>query len=253
MPTRNFDQAFTLLAYSLLLLITSLISTLTNAQPLSAFGTATIDGINTPGEWDNAAKRNVFSGPLLGSQVFVMNDATTLYIAYEILGDTALQNSDQADIRFDNTLDSVNTDNDDRATISQATYLDRRFFTLGGWSTNDFVAHGSGAAARSGSINFFEFSKPLSTGDSQDFDLTIGDSIGFCSIYFSDLSAGTPNSQLTAPDNCNLAVFAQNNYDQITIVDAPDEPNGAVNIPALSTFMAALLMAALVVIARVKD
>lgn len=54
---------------------------------LSAFGTATVDGVIGPGEWDKAAAVNfnlVTFGEVHPSTLYVMNDNTYLYIAVKI-------------------------------------------------------------------------------------------------------------------------------------------------------------------------
>lgn len=210
LPFRRASAAPILLLAPLLL-----VASAASGQPLSASGTATIDGVLSGGEWDAADTRSIFAGALTGSTLYVMNDGVNLYVAIEVVGDADLGANDIVALRFDNDLDLVPTQNDDAANLNNAAYSDK-FFDAGisSWANNDSVQHGQGGVARSGGVNFFEFGKPLSSGDSQDFDLGPGDPVGICVMHFVN---GTASSTTVHPANCNLAAQQQGLYDEIEI------------------------------------
>jgi len=147
---------------------------------LTGSGTATIDGVLSPGEWDGAGQISVFTGAFAGSTFFVMNDANNLYLALEVV-DSTLNPGDTMIVRFDNTHDGVATFGDDEIFARQTGLVDTRF--TNSWGNVDPVQHGTGAAGSTGSKNFIEASKPLNSGDSNDFNLSLGDTVGFCLGY----------------------------------------------------------------------
>jgi len=162
---------------------------------LTGVGTATIDGVLSPGEWDGADQIPVFTEDFAGSTFFVMNDAKNLYLALEVV-DSTLTPGDRMAVRFDNTHDGVNTDEDDGLSASQTGLVDTHFLTGSGYGYADSLQYGIGAVGSTGSKNFIEASKPLKSGDSNDFSLSFGDIVGFCLRYFND---GTSSTWTTFP------------------------------------------------------
>ena len=149
---------------------------------LTGFGTPTIDGVLSAGEWDGAGQISVFTGAFAGSTFFVMNDANNLYLALEVV-DSTFNPGDTMIVRFDNTHDGVNTDGDDGIFAGQTNFRDTRFLTCCGYGLVDTLQHGTSDAGSTGSKNFIEASKPLNSGDSNDFSLSLGDTVGFCLAY----------------------------------------------------------------------
>ncbi len=92
-------------------------------SPYSFFAPS-IDGTIAAGEWNDAIRLdlNTIMGNLLPTFLLVKNDATNLYIAYDVVGDWSLDFNDYAGISFD-------TDNDVIATDGR-----EDIFNTGGWS-----------------------------------------------------------------------------------------------------------------------
>jgi hypothetical protein len=169
---------------------------------LKGFGTATIDAVLTPGEWDTAAKRDFAAnrlpeegGGTMPATLYVMNDATTLYLAVSI-AKPALGSSSIA-FEFDN--DHVGfpgtTEGDDVLLMNPThtpSFLDEvrtnalpcplppgrlcGLFDTDVGGTSD----GAGGAMNAGGFSVYEFSHPLnSDDDAHDFSLSVGNRIGF--------------------------------------------------------------------------
>jgi hypothetical protein len=160
---------------------------------LTGFGTPTIDGVLNSGEWDNAGSINFpvnippsQGGGTVQGTLFVMNDATNLYLAVEFpftaSGNTAsfqfdndhgggsLVNGDDAILRNTSTFSDLVRTSDPPCIVGLCGLLDT---TLGG--TND----GAGAFSNAGGVTVYEFSHPLdSADDPYDFSLSTGDTVG---------------------------------------------------------------------------
>ncbi|MBA4453970.1 MAG: hypothetical protein H2B05_03395, partial [Nitrosopumilaceae archaeon] len=54
-------------------------------EPLSGYGTATIDGLRSLGEWDGAHVIPVFGGKSDSSMLLVMNDEENLYFGLYVI------------------------------------------------------------------------------------------------------------------------------------------------------------------------
>ncbi|MGH2472949.1 MAG: hypothetical protein ACRDG6_11175 [Candidatus Limnocylindria bacterium] len=162
---------------------------------LSAFGTATIDGALGPGEWDHAATQDfVVSLPDGGTtpgRVYVMNDATQLYLAVRITGRVGRSS---AVFEFDNDHDGIREDGDNATVVNvtedgrpEGAFDDFRqtcfgfpqacgFLDTDAGGTADVV----GAATSNDTMSVFEESIPLdSADDAHDFSLHAGDHLGF--------------------------------------------------------------------------
>jgi len=174
----------------------------------AASGAATVDGTLAPGEWDAATAYPVFAGPLEGSTVAFMADATNLYVAVRV-PDPAL--SGFAEIRFDDTVDLV-LDGDDVLVYSSDGFQDGHF---GPNISLDTEANGAGAAAVAGNWLTVEIAHPLDSGDQQDFDLADATGVGVCVRYLSSLT--TLGRETTTPEECELTAYQQTRYAELLL------------------------------------
>jgi len=88
----------------LLVLSFSLSIPQTHAVVLSAWGTATIDGVIYAAEWANADALAFSTGPgnIYVGTIYMMNDATNLYIGVTVNGDGTIGSNDNVVFYFDN-------------------------------------------------------------------------------------------------------------------------------------------------------
>jgi len=206
---------------------------------LSGFGTATIDGVLSPGEWDGAGQIPVFTGAFAGSTFYVMNDANNLYFALEVVDSTLLL-GDSLQVRFDNTHNGVATEGDDQILARQTatpSWIDSRF-SSGSWTIIlEPLQHGTSAIGSTGSKNFIEASKPLNSGDSNDFSLSLGDTVGFCLRYVND---GTSSNDSTFPallPGGGCVTMPQSSYADIIIATSEIKPIGGELLPLDTTMV----------------
>lgn len=178
---------------------------------LAGIGTATLDGILTPGEWTlagaatfNANAPDFDGGGTFPITMYVMNDATTLYIGFELPRPAGL--GINPILFFDRNHDGAREQGDDEfgGAVGQfnlpGTFIDAYVFdgpTLNSrrdtddGGTNDGVTAGSTTATST----FIEMSHPLASGDPHDFSLAPGDVIGFgglMNLFSVDVTC-TPN------------------------------------------------------------
>ena len=161
---------------------------------LSALGTATIDGVLSPGEWDNAACQdtvvNVPGGGTTPARLCVMNDTQKLYVALRFDRAT-LDAGNSFSIEFGHNRDFQAAIGDDGYVINPDVGFTDIFRTnlppcpagaicglrdvdYGG--TND----GAGTLVNNGTVSVYETSHPLNSGDvGHDMALAPGDAIGF--------------------------------------------------------------------------
>lgn len=156
---------------------------------LSGRGTAAIDGVFSPGEWENAGKvdlplnRPVEEGPgPAPATLYVMNDGTTLYLALKVAR-TALSRG-SVSFSFDNKNPGVGGPGDDVILLNPefGPFWDevRTPDSLGVLDTDRGGTNdGSGAASNDGAYSYYEMSHPLNSGDPNDFSLGAGGSVGF--------------------------------------------------------------------------
>ena len=182
-------------------------------EQLSGYGTAKIDGIRSVGEWDNAHLIPVFGGQSNSDLLLVMNDEKNLYIALYVV-DNVLSSDDEFEILFDNSHNEILDVNDDSGKVTGFGDVSDGHFDGTNWIPDSKI-DGNGAAQREGSRNFFEYSKPLKSGDENDFDLSIGDSVGFCITYFRD-GIATDSSEYGPA--CRLVLNEQKLYGNILLV-----------------------------------
>jgi len=171
---------------------------------LTALGTPTIDGVLSPGEWDNADsinfQVNVPPSPGGGggggggtlATLFVMNDADNLYLAVSF---NAVTSVNFAAFEFDDDHggaprvngDDIISNNPilgfrDQVRTNAPPCPPNRPPASCGFSDTIIggTTDGSGAFSNGGGITVWEFSHPLdSADDAHDFSLSPGDTVGF--------------------------------------------------------------------------
>ena len=180
---------------------------------LSGYGTAEIDGVRSAGEWDDAYVISVFGGKSDGSSLLLMNDEDNLYIGLIVI-DNILTPDDQLGVMFDNLHNGVFDLNDDSGGFSGLGDVSDGYFNGTNWIV-DSSTHGVGAAQNDGTKNFMEYSKPLNSEDVNDFNLSIGDTIGFCLTYVRD---GIATDSTQYGPACRLLTNEQNFYGDFLLV-----------------------------------
>lgn len=210
---------------SLIALVGLVVGTVTyNAEAhigivLWGIGSATIDGIMSPGEWDAAGyvdfPVNVGEGMTTPATFFAMNDANNLYLALRVQIPTVNADCSSFVVEFDNDHDGYQTDEGDDVFVLNPpnefiddfrTYLPPcppnvlcgiRDTDLGG--TND----GAGTVVSSGESIVYEVYRPLdSADDAHDFNLQTGDIVGwtlFLRLFVDSVivDTGFPTSSLS--------------------------------------------------------
>lgn len=177
------------------------------APIVAGFGTPIIDGVLSPGEWDAATPRPVFTG-LLGSILYVLNDDANLYLALWV-PDPTFTGTDQFRVRIDSAFDGVSVPGDDEiAVVAPSLFFDMCLFE-GFWGVLDGSTHGDGAASAVEGGNFFEMAHPLASGDPRDMVIAVGDTIGLCLRYNNDNSTSESNIY---PTDCLDAGTQQSLY-----------------------------------------
>jgi len=182
-------------------------------EQLSGYGTAQIDGIRSVGEWDGAYVIPVFGGKSEADMLLVMNDENNLYIALSVI-DNALGPRDQFGVRFDNAHNGIFDLNDDSGAIAKLGFLNDGHFNGTNWIADSRI-DGEGAAQNDGTRNFMEYSKPLKSGDVNDFNLSIGDTVGFC---ITNVRGGLTTDSNQYGPACRTLTNEQNLYGDILLV-----------------------------------
>lgn len=206
---------------------------------VSGFGTATADGMLAPGEWQNAGRvpfqLTLPGGGSTPATLFVMNDATNLYMAVQFAQPAGVQREDTllffdlfrnhsgVQISGDDSLflspgvlgfaDSFRTTQ--QCTGGLCTQLDRQ----AGGRTD-----GAGAFSDAGGTFTFELFHPLDSGDlGHDLVLRPGETAGFVltllvkgaltilpssslTVGFGDLVIARPTNVLIAPSRSEVSV-----------------------------------------------
>jgi len=147
----------------------------------------TIDGTVGGSEWTGASQASFAIGWTYTGEVWVMNDASNLYMAVKI-ADSSLTASDNLWISFDNNNDGSFVAGDDLLAVYGNSQFYDAFWAPGPPATLDTsdggTSDGEGASSGSGGFNYFEFSHPLDSGDnSHDFSLSAGNTVGFSLQY----------------------------------------------------------------------
>jgi hypothetical protein len=159
---------------------------------LSGSGTATIDGAMRAGEWAGAGRLdfpvNLSGGGTTQGTIFVMNDATNLYLAFRIV--RPILDRSHVGFWFDDDHDGVSTPGrEDGVSFGTGDLggLSDEFRCATGFCRDVDAGgriDGQGAAANDGTASVYELSKPLASGDlGHDFELSgVGRRIGFTAI-----------------------------------------------------------------------
>lgn len=107
-----------------------------------AFTTPVVDGIMGAGEWAGATAVDlVASYPPndLGTTMYVTNDGTTLYIAFDVYGDQTEDTYDYSSIGFDTGNDDLATvDHEDQFVLADESWAPQTHYTYNGgsWTTH---------------------------------------------------------------------------------------------------------------------
>jgi len=177
------------------------------AQPADGWGTPIVDGNLGTAEWNGAQVFPVFDAQpsLSGSVLYVMNDATNIYLGLRTTDKTSIGERTGFEARWDNTGDGMSTDGDDQVSVHPVFFGDRHLEA--GNYVFDAHTDGFGDMASVGEGVNVELSHPLNSGDGQDIAFTPGQRIRMCVHYSSsDLKMGT------TPTDCNLGL-SQNYFD----------------------------------------
>jgi len=165
---------------------------------LSAYGTATPDGVLSPGEWDHAACKefavNLPGGPITPARLCAMNDALNLHVALSFYHGGVFDGNTFA-LEFDNNNDGVAENGDDAYLVNpQVGFIDdfrtnKAPFCPAGSAAADCApgdvddggtTDGAGAFTDTNGFTVYEMSHPLNSGDTgHDFALHSGDAVGF--------------------------------------------------------------------------
>lgn len=174
---------------------------------LSAFGTATINGVMSTGEWDKAAKIDFLvnvppgaGGGTVPATLFVMNDEKNIYLALKF-AQSSFGKSTQFNADFDNNNNGVANDGDDVIAMyvnppQPPSFADLYRYSCPGspaGSADCFTfdsapkggilpagtSDGTAVALNNGSLTIIEMSHPLKSSDLlHDFSLNPGSVVG---------------------------------------------------------------------------
>ncbi len=209
-----------------LLLSTSVLAHSGDTVP-AAYGTAVIDGVASPGEWDAATSIPVFSG-LIGSRLFVMDDLVNLYLGL-FVPDPTFTDFDQFVVRIDSPHDGSQMVGDDELFLTAPAQFHDGHFNGTFWGNDDSQQDGTGAAGTSPEGHFFEVAHPLNSGDPDDLYVFAGATIGLCVRYSND---GVGSGADVHPGLCFNTVNQQNLYlDYVTSAGQVDVPS----VPSLAS------------------
>lgn len=179
-----------------------------NGTVLRGFGTATIDGVMSGGEWDPAAGHVDFmvnrsssqGGGTVPATIYVMNDAANLYVGIKVTNATV--GSSAAELFFDaDHNDSYVGEGEDSILVDNAGAFHDRFYRYespGWWLSEDTdyggTVDGDERDADATGFSFYEFSHPLNdTDNAHDFSLAALQRIGF-HLRFRHCSPCAPHS-----------------------------------------------------------
>jgi hypothetical protein len=164
---------------------------------LSGSGTATLDGVISPSEWDASGTINLLvnlpGGGTAPATLFVMNDATNLYLALRFARNV-VDPGNSLGFEFSNNDSGIAANGDDAIVFNPTGGFADIFRTnappcppgsppatcgltdVSAGGTND----GAGAFANDGTFSVYEISHPLNSGDvGHDFALSVGSTVGF--------------------------------------------------------------------------
>jgi hypothetical protein len=234
----------------------------TDPLHLSGTGTATIDGVMSPAEWDRAATFNFHvnlpsseGGGTTPATLLVMSDATNLYLAVKVARPSLDDSSYPTYIGsgvvfdFDNNHDGIWPENGDDALVLNAAtgtgfFDDVRTNQLPPCDPDSPAAwcgvedtdlggtiDGHGAVKNDGQYSFYEISHPLDSGDvGHDFALAPGSTVGF-SLKFRFCDTGCVDTAIPAAGFGDIRIALTSDRDGDGIPDAldacPDVPGDA--------------------------
>jgi hypothetical protein len=180
---------------------------------LSALGTATVDGVMSPGEWASAAKVTFLinlpaneGGGTAPATLYVMNDVVNLYFALKAPRPSPFNDTSSFVMEFDNDNDGIREDGDDAFVLNTSPYGPPTLFddyrytcSFGPAACSAFddadggTVDGLGASTNSGGYTIYEVARPLNNGDdAHDFSLSAGDALGF-SLSYVLITGGYPD------------------------------------------------------------
>jgi len=201
-------------------------------EPASGFGTATIDGMMSPGEWDSAGSIEFeailppdyrYASDTAPAVLYVMNDRENIYLGVRI--NQAGFSGGGTSFTFDNDNDGITEPGDDVLQLGHpGAFVDGAVHTACGSPVVAFCSEsdqtlgttqdGAGVSSDNGRFTFFELSHPLNRTDLNDFGLAGGDTVGFAMTLW--LSVGIePTLSIAADARAVPAV----GYYQIRIVE----------------------------------
>jgi hypothetical protein len=218
---------------------------LSHASPLTAFGTATVDGLLL--EWAGAASVdltvNIPGGGTTPATLFVMNDDVNLYLALRFAR-AGVDAANTFGVEIDANRSGALDDGDDAFLLNVDTGFFDDFRTsappcppgvlcglgdtdLGG--TND----GAGAFLHQGGFSVYELAHPLHSGDAgHDMALSAGDPVGF--YFFLRMIA----QDVTGPDAFGDTMYPTFGFGQIRIAKDVPEPAGLTTFGIATALMA---------------
>jgi len=158
----------------------------------------TIDGVHQLSEWGDAdsVDFSTDNDPPYNGTIHVMNDAENLYIFIEFEYEGT---HGSVKIFFDNDNDEDEWDEDDDGLCFEWSPTGDEFRDIhySAWDTDSSI-DGEGVATSSPGYKRVEFSHPLNSGDTKDFSLVIGDTVGFqIMTAFQNTGYWPPQAQTT--------------------------------------------------------
>jgi hypothetical protein len=207
---------------------------------LSAFGTATVDGVISPGEYGSSI------GPITqGAYTFTIyetNDLENDYYAFTI-NDLTREDGDLLQIYFDNEDDGVvphdtggNIDlYEDAIWVAgiDGTFYDRHYEMISGafQAPPDSVSNGAAAVTWTPEQGYvYEMSHPLNSGDPRDYSLSPISTVGWGLMY--DAYNGASHVFVTYPAGFNIPAGVGDASKYGTILKLSGEtPVGGVTLP----------------------
>lgn len=152
--------------------------------PPSGLGTATVDGLLSPGEWDGAATadaslRNAHGEVTAAATFFLMNDVDNLYLALKVAVTVAPTSS--WIVQFDADGDGSVEVGDDWFGVEAGVHVDRVLRNTRAGRVEPFddtqvggKRDGAGLQRTTAGETVFELVHPLASGDAADFSLNPG-------------------------------------------------------------------------------
>ena len=235
------------------------------ANIYSGYGTATIDGVLSTGEWDSAGSTTFqvnlppggAGGGTVTGTIYALNDGTNLYIAIHFPYYSSVDGYSEALISFDNNNDGfysgTTSSGEDLIVFDPTTsgfgFMDRSFnenpcadcTPPNNWLDTALTggsSDGAGAFTSSDSpgneYTSYEFVHPLSSGDPWDFSLIPGDTVGFTvRVYVGETSTTWDVTDYPAASLTDYANFGDIVLASAALVDSDGDgvPNNTDNCP----------------------